>query len=382
MLTPGKPPSLLTTADVLEAAFPATESGSRVWNAEGRDVTVIPQGAEPRWIILGNADKALPVLRSWNPWNRSSRLRWSAVRFAASINMLRRLPGVLKSNVVIDDSYWRGSLLGFPREWNAVMHVGNASHSRKAIVFFIDRDEQITGAAKIPLVTGALEAIRNEAAMLEHLKHFEHLPRVLYQDRAYGIAVQSWLDGRPVGREFTRCHVDLLSRLAIPNKTARVSENRDEIASQMDAADLPFDRSVLARGFELLDFDAALPCFVEHRDFAPWNLKWMSDGTLGLLDWEWAVPVGLPWQDVCRFFYLDDVHFDGKGKVWETMTSNALLSDYRRHFDIPPEALLPLTMRYLLRVLLMEWEGGNARLANYAFAQIQTLLGATLTAQI
>ncbi len=372
MLASGKAPSPLTTADVLDAAFP--EAGSPVTTCENREALVIPQGSDPRWIILGSADKALPVLRSWNPWNRSSRLSWSVVRFAASINMLRTLPGILRNNALIDDSYWRRNLPKFPSQWTAVIHVGNTSPSRKAIVFFIDDNQEIICAAKAPLVIDAAQAIFNEAAMLEQFKQFEHLPRVVYKDCNRGIAAQSWLDGKPVGRGLKRAHVDLLCRLAIPNKTERISGYRDEIASKLDAADCPYDRAVLARGFELLDFDTPLQSFVEHRDFAPWNLKWMGDGALGLLDWEWAVPVGLPWQDVCRFFYLDDAHFNGKGRVWEAMTSSGLLLDYRRRFEIPSEALLPLTMRYLLRVLLMEWDGGNVRLANYAFAQIQTLL--------
>jgi hypothetical protein len=146
----------------------------------------------------------------------------------------------------------------------------------------------------------------------------------------------------------------------------------------INKADLPFDRSVLARGLEMLNCDAVLPAFVEHRDFAPWNLKWIRSGVLGLLDWEWAEPVGLPWQDACRHFYLDDVHFHGSGHVWEKLTSNAFLRRYRQRFEIPDTVLAPLTMRYLLRELFMEWDGGNRRLADYAYIQIQALLAAVI----
>jgi len=138
--------------------------------------------------------------------------------------------------------------------------------------------------------------------------------------------------------------------------------------------DLPFDRSVLARAVELLECDKPVESFVEHRDFAPWNLKWLRGGGLGLLDWEWSVADSLPWQDVCRFFYLDDVHFNGPGRVWEAMANNELLLNYRQSFDIPSVALAPLTMRYLLRVLSMDWMSGNERLARYTFQQIQRLL--------
>jgi hypothetical protein len=60
--------------------------------------------------------------------------------------------------------------------------------------------------------------------------------------------------------------------------------------------------------------------------------------------------------------------------VWESMAGNHLLLSYRRHFEIPPEAMLSLTMRYLLRVLSMDWMSGNERLARYTFREIERLL--------
>ena len=75
----------------------------------------------------------------------------------------------------------------------------------------------------------------------------------------------------------------------------------------IEAVDFPYDRSVLSRGLDLLNYDRPLRAFVEHRDFAPWNLKWIRRGVLGLLDWEWAVSKGFPWQDISRYFYLNDV---------------------------------------------------------------------------
>src|ERR1700691_2304645 len=95
----------LTASRILEEAFPALGNAAGVLTTE-RPVHVIPNGAEPRWVILGDPRKALPVLRSWRPWNLISRLQWSAVLFAASIKMLPRLPGVSNSTACIDSSYW------------------------------------------------------------------------------------------------------------------------------------------------------------------------------------------------------------------------------------------------------------------------------------
>lgn len=374
--------SPLTVGDVLRSVFSSEKTNGTSGHREECDIHVIPQGDEPRWIIVGSPKLALPVLRSWAPWKLTSRLRWGAVQTAANLDVLSRVPGVENSSARIDTSYWRASLpQSFPENWSAVIHVGSLSHTRKSILFLIDNGEHVVWAAKSPLVAGSAEAILNEGAMLDLLRQFECVPKVLFRDRARGVVTQSWLEGRPVSRGFTHAHLELLSSLACGHGERKVSEYRAEISSDMDASDFPFDRSVLMRGLEFLDYDVALPRFVEHRDFAPWNLKWIRESVLGLLDWEWAVPDGLPWQDICRYFYLDDVHFNGAGQVWAGLTSNPLLSRYRKKFEIPPEAIAPLTMQYLLRELLMEWNGGNHWLAEYAYKQVQALLEAAVPAR-
>lgn len=346
---------------------------------QGR-IHVISNGGEPRWVVIGPPGAAMPVLNSWAPWNRSSRIRWGVVRTAAAANTLSWLPGVSSEFAELDLSYWRAQLPFFPEHWSAVIHIGSPSYTRKAILFLIDRGSRVVCAAKIPLAPDSSQAILNEADMLDRLSRFDYLPRVLFWDRGRGIAAQSWLEGKPVGRGFSNAHLDLLNSLACPNGLVRICDYRPSLEEGLGKLDLPFDRSVLARSLEMLDCDAPLPAFVEHRDFAPWNLKWIGIGVLGLLDWEWAEPVGLPWQDACRHFYLDDAHFRGSGQVWETLKANKILLEYRRRSEIPDRLLAPLTMRYLLRELIMEWEGGNQRLAHYAYRQIVALSEAAVRA--
>jgi hypothetical protein len=374
MLTLLDSASLLTTSHVLQVGFPALGESLASQETDDRLVHVIPQNAEPRWIILGAPWKALPVLRSWRPWNLKSRLQWSAVLFAASTRVLPHLAGVVNSHDRIDSSYWRQHLPEFSDDWNAVIHVGSRSYTRKAIVFFFGKDLLVNAVAKVPLTQAAALAILNEAAILDRMRAVGYLPRIIFRDPVRGVAAQSWLVGKPVSRGFTAAHLDLLSLLANPGRTTRVSDYAPGVAAQLDKADLPFDRSVLLNALELLNFDEPLQGFVEHRDFAPWNLKWISGGRLGLLDWEWAVTDSLPWQDICRFFYLEDAHFNGSGRVWETMGSNRLLQIYRKRFAIPTHALTALTMHYLLRVLCMDWQSRNVHLTQYTFKQIQLLL--------
>src|ERR1019366_1784803 len=259
MLIATDPQSLLTTPDALRIAFPAQTYSDPT--ADERQVCVISQGVEPRWIVLGDTRKALSVLSSWRPWNLSSRVKWSGVQFAAYLKLLSRVPGVQSTSYTIDYSYWLQNLPGFSRNWNTVIHVGNSSHTRKAILFFIAEDGRVRFAAKVPIIHGAAQAILNESAMLKRLKAFECLPKVLFEDAARGIAVQSWLEGKPVSRGFTPAHLDLLNSLVNPGDTARVSDFQLEVKAELDELDHPFDRSVLECALEMLDFDEPLRAF-------------------------------------------------------------------------------------------------------------------------
>ena len=361
----------LTAAHVLNTAFP--EEGAS-GNAMEAPVHVIPQGSEPRWIVIGDSRTAAQVLRSWRPFKVSTRLRWSAVVAAACLGQLDRLPGVVTSRVGIDFSYWRRSLAGFEEDWVAVLHIGNPSHTRKATVFFVGRDRRFKAVAKIPLLAGSAQAILNEAAILHELRGADYLPAFLFKDLARGIGVQSWLEGKPVSRELTSAHMDLLARFADSNVTTKVSDRRAEITRGLEQVDLPFDRDVLAGAQELLDYDQPLSACIEHRDFAPWNLKSLPGGRSGAIDWEWTVLRALPCQDIFRYFYIQDALFNGPGDVWRVLNRHPLVQGYTRHLALPEEALRPLAMHYLLRVLAMDWKSGNTRLAQYTFRQIETLL--------
>jgi hypothetical protein len=202
----------------------------------------------------------------------------------------------------------------------------------------------------------------------------EYHPAFLFQDAGHGIAAQSWLEGQPVGRELTPAHMELLGRFAVAGATVRVSSRRAAMASEIDSVDLPFDRSVLARALDGLDDDQPLPAFIEHRDFAPWNLKRLPGGRTGAIDWEWALLRSLPCQDIFRYFYIQDALFNGPGNVWPMLNRHPLVQAHLRRFEIPPEALPALAIHYHLRVLAADWKSGNAALAEYAFSQISNLL--------
>jgi len=372
MVSRREAPGSLTVAEVLAKAFPSMGGGASQMDAP---VCVIPQGNEPRWVVIGDTRPAATVLGSWRPFKVGTRLRWSAVLGAASLRVLDRLPGVISERANIDLSYWRKCLGAVEAGWTLVLHVGNASHTRKATIFFLDPERRCKAAAKVPLSEGAGQAILNEAGILQKLGEGDYHPQTLFRDDERGIAAQSWLEGEPVGRELTTAHMDLLARLAAPGRAVRVANERGSIAAELESADLPFDRDTLSRAMEFLDDDRPLPAFIEHRDFAPWNLKRLRGGGTGAIDWEWALLHSLPCQDIFRYFYIQDALFNGPGKVWQTLNSHRLVKAHCDRFEIPGDAMPALAMHYLLRVLAMDWKSGNRGMAEYAFAQIADLVG-------
>ncbi len=362
----------LTPERVLQAAFPAP--GSANAPAPELPVHIIRQGTEPRWMVLGDSRHAALVFRSWRPFKISTRLRWSAVVNASACGLLSRLPGVSSLRASIDPSYWRGAIPGFQDHWAPVLYIGNPSHTRKVTLFFVDPDQhRIRAVAKIPLQTLSSTAILNEAAVLEQLAGADFLPAAIFQDPQRGIAAQSWLEGEPVSRTLVPAHMDLLARFALPGATVRVSAQQASIARDLEEVDLPFDRDVLSRAQDFLEYDEPLPAFIEHRDFAPWNLKRLPTGRTGAIDWEWAVVGGLPCQDILRYFYIQDALFYGPGDAWQRLNAHPLVRQHLARFAIPPAALPSLAICYHLRVLAMDWRSGNTFLAGYAFRQIESL---------
>ena len=359
----------LSLSDVLNAAFPDGE-GRAGTSAVEVPVQVIPQGNEPRWVVIGDSRIATPVFRSWRPFKVGTRLRWNAVIAASSLGALSLLPGVITSRNSIDLSYWRRRLSGFADDWLPVLHIGNPSYTRKVTIFFVDGDRQLKAVAKVPLHADSAQAILNEGDVLQGLAGADYLPTCLFQDTERGVAAQSWLEGDPVTRDLTPAHMDLLARFAVPGGVTRISGQRASIAAELEQADLPYDREVLARAQEYLDYDESLPAFIEHRDFAPWNLKRLAGGATGAIDWEWGVLCSLPCQDIFRYFYIQDALFNGPGDVWQRLNTDPKVLAHYRRFAISPNALPALAMHYQLRVLAMDWKGGNQRLAEYAFAQI------------
>ena len=348
-------------------------SGHLPGGTAARRVQIISQGGVPRWVLPENTRRAVTVLKSWRPYKATSRLQWNAIVASCRLNALTALPRVTRETLNCDSSYWRRHLPGFSDAWEMVAYVGNPFPTRKALLFFVDEQAKVRGVAKVPIYAAAKMAILNEARILAKLWDRLPLPQVIFCDEEQGIAAQSWIEGVNISRRFSEEHLELLTGFASENGRVRLSDCRQELEERFAPLGC-IDSELLKRALSLLEVRDELRSCVEHGDFVPWNLRRLADGRLTLIDWEWAVEAGFPWQDVCRYFYLQDFLFREAADVWKTMMSHPLLEQYRREFGLSYEAVRGLTIRYLLRYLREEHAEGNQDRVEYAAKKIREVV--------
>jgi hypothetical protein len=361
------------TEVTLDALFSGAAPERLAGKTRKLTVQIISHGGVPRWVLPENTRRAMTVLKSWKPYKAKSRAQWNAIVGSCRLNVLAALPGVTRETLHYDPSYWRRHVPGYSDSWEVVAYIGNPFPTRKALLFFVDEEALVQAVAKVPIYPAAKAAILNEARILTKLCERLPLPRVLFLDREEGIAAQTWIEGVNIPRRFDAEHLDLLTGFMSARARVRLSDCREALEERVFLLQ-SVDHELLRRALLSLDVRDELKACVEHGDFVPWNLRRLADGRLTLIDWEWAVEEGYPWEDVCRYFYLQDFLFREGADVWKTLRTNPLLREYRRRFELSPDAVRGLTLRYLLRYLCEEHAEGNQERVEYAERKIREIL--------
>lgn len=358
----------------VDSIFSGLSGSTQGSEATRLPVRIISQFGAPRWILPADARRAIPVLQSWRPYSVKSRMKWGAIVGACRLRALHVLPGVRYDDLSCDLSYWGKQLQGYSHSWAMTAYIGNPSPTRKVLLFFIDEAARVRAVVKVPLCPAAKAAILNEVQVLNRIRGELSLPQVLFSDSAEGIAGQSWVEGKNIPRAFGREHLELLMRLVCERPCARLTERREQLETRIGSLSSLVDSSLVHRALSLLDIEIETMECVEHGDFTPWNMRRMNNGKLALIDWEWSVEAGYPWQDVCRYFYLQAYLFRDSGNVWNCMMRHPLLAEYRRRLDLSSESVRGLTACFLLRLLCGSQEEGDLGKVAFATAKIQELL--------
>lgn len=316
------------------------------------EIFIVGKGGEPRWLIDARALKALHVVwRDWTPYSLKSRLAWVLVRTVARLGLLSRLPGVETRS--ISGATLRDAIEGFPEVAGCapIVFVGKPSVTAKLTLFMATPQRAIAGIVKIPLTQAASRSIAVEAAAIGELgAKIPGVPRLLGMDAAEGISVQSWLPGRTVARELRQEQIDVL--LSLP-RGAGVVSLRAATDAVVESVSTVY-RERCAGYVSHIPSALTVPVVWEHGDFVPWNMKRRDDGGIQLIDWEYSEQHGLPYLDLCHFFYRQEYLFRDIKVVRKTLDSNELVLAYRKSFLLDPEACRALQLHYLIRCLRMD----------------------------
>jgi len=253
--------------------------------------------------------------------------------------------------------------------------------------------------AKLPRLDGIGASTEREVANLRAVQDlraggFDSIPRVVAYEEYLGrpILVETALVGRPmdpatVRRDRAACCEAVVAWLAALQQPAgELGEGAGWFGRLVEAPLRYFERvfplsieeaRLLERTWEMVAplHDIALPPVFEHGDLSHPNIMLLSDGTLGVVDWELADPRGLPAYDL--FFFLTYAAF----AVQNARKSDDYLAafqaaffgpaawarpyivDYARRLDLPLLTLTPLFVlswaRYMIS-LLQRLDAGRA----------------------
>jgi aminoglycoside phosphotransferase (APT) family kinase protein len=241
--------------------------------------------------------------------------------------------------------------------------------------------------AKVPRMADAGASLEREAASLRFVQGlrpggFNSIPRVLALDEFRGrpILLETALVGRSLDPSFVRrkfstcCEAagNWLADLQISGEQGTASTDWFErlVEEPLDylADVIPWgreDRDALKQTMELAQRlrEFQLPVVLEHGDFSHPNVMLLNDGHVGVVDWEMAVPRGLPGHDL--FFFLTYVSF-ARANAREngqyvpaidaaffgrTAWARRYVQAYAEQLQLPQETLVPLFLLCWVRYM-------------------------------
>jgi hypothetical protein len=350
---------------------------------------VIPGHDGPRWLIPARSRAAASVLRTWHPYNLSSRLKWLAVCTAARTGLLRFAGSV--SSVGVSRS---GALRWFERcgicsqNGEMVILVGVPSADRKLVVFMLHgahSDDAHQGGAypiaavlKAGLTDGGGRSVLHEAEVLRKLEPYRWAPRLLSVHPELRAAAQKFVPGAMPDRRFRPEYMEMLCHLPRSGGGKTPAQLAGEMARRLNPFKAWLDTlapGLLDRSCDALDLDSFVPTLLVHGDFAPWNMRRNAQLGYVLVDWEWADFAGLPAYDLLHFQFNDDRLFGEKAGGYAAIRSRAICAEYLRRMDLDAELLPRLAIAYLLDQLESHCRHRGAQLTAYTLRQLEVVTG-------
>ncbi|MGE5278180.1 MAG: phosphotransferase family protein, partial [Acidobacteriota bacterium] len=229
-----------------------------------------------------------------------------------------------------------------PRRIFRLLQAMPGRSSGKVLAFlFADGDAAPRLVVKMARTAESAAGLRREGEVLRALERraggVAGVPRILLS-RPDGILVETALPGLPLSsflsrrsyRELAEKATSWLADFAGPDDGSRepcggfVDRVLADFVSHFGSA---LDPGVLRGAEQLLAKLPPLRRVCEQRDFSPWNILLVPDGTLSVLDWESSELHGLPGLDLIYFLTYLALYFD------HSLRSGRHRESYRRSLE-------------------------------------------------
>jgi Phosphotransferase enzyme family len=281
-------------------------------------------------------------------------------------------PGSLSNQIRLNWDRW--GLGPAPRQVRCLMFAGGIDKRNKLTVLaFADGLRKPSVVVKLARTPLSEPGLAREAAVLDAIKDspiakVAAVPGPIFCGQLGGTfaVVETAVEGRELWTVLTRSSFPLVANQLADTLAALVPKDSAEdrwarsIAPVVTEFESRFgevlNRDDLARQVQKLKSLPPLPGVIEHRDCSPWNLMVTSRGRLAFLDWESAVPDGLPALDLAYFlvngaFLIEGVLGTGRerasyagllaGSPTGAVVEGAL-ARYRERAELPPGVIAPL----------------------------------------
>jgi len=363
----------LQTSELAELVFaPLVHGSSR--RTGGQEFLAVPGDGTPRWLLPASERNIDGVLANWSPYRLGSRIKWAAIRTAHSQGWLLAMPHVASAYVSgLAEIDWR--LLGWSKAVSPVpvVYVGTPGVSWKAVIHLVDPGSGACDAVvKVPLAESAKASILREADTLELLadEGCPCAPRLLHVDRQRCVSTQTAFNGKAGGRKFTAQCADALRSLMLTGESTALAGHAAEWQEQLSwAADFqPGTDTLDAALAELCDPEPLPACWI-HGDFAPWNIRRLPHGCVGLVDWEEGERSGLPLQDALHFLHMQGYLFGAR-----PATHAFQVEAFAKTLGVSPRMCHKLEVAYLAHAYIRRLAQHEAEHCKYLFEALRVVL--------
>jgi hypothetical protein len=267
-----------------------------------REFALLPSIRAIRWMIpVGDSNCTLSGLEIYRPYASGARL---AKRLLAAVTRMGYTGWARRRVIVASREPLR--LESLVREVTGeiqpvfALSLGTARRFRELTIQVMRSDGDVLGYVKLPMTAEAVECVRREAAMLDHLYGYpalsSQIPRVLHAgvwDDGY-VLFQSAGPLRTAPVEFGEIHQDFLMKLRGIEPIEKPGKVLlEEVTARWRKAETKLDSNWRALGSDALHRAShelekrIVHCGVTHGDFAPWNSS-VEHGSLYVFDWESA----------------------------------------------------------------------------------------------